>query len=570
MSRPESVAIQHRPSPHPATAWVHALDTVAEEAPSSVLFHLESPLGYGKLPEAQVSAAGLLSFVQSIGHVLGEHGFRRFDRVGVYKRNEGDYVFLSLGIIRAGGVAVPVNGGMARGHLRAHLEHTGCKVLILDRETFDRELGSFDALPEVETWLFCEPASRTPAGGVSLDDAMRATPPASAPVLLDPDDDVLIVHTSGTTGVPKGVLVRAAGLSHALRLRGVVGPLAKQSRMALVLPYNHLFSHVVMMATVVGRMETWVSTARDRPRDCLALVQQARPRIFVGFPDVYLRMYQTGLDGFDLSSVGLWVGTADAIHDVHKRAFCARGTLLQIGGRPIVRSIFMEALGSSEVGSAAVVHLRTASSRARRDRLVGRCSRLGVRCRIADERGVTLPRGQVGRVMVKGASLFKGYWNAHDRLHGVWFDGWWWTGDLGYRDWRGRFFHLDRAADVIETRDGPVYSLLTEETVMEHPSVAEAAVIGVPGEDGFEVPIVVVAPVAGSTLDPEACRDWINREAQLAAEVQRVVSVPLEDIPRGLTGKVLKRALRERYGPQSTAAEPEQQPRVLPLRAGAC
>jgi acyl-CoA synthetase (AMP-forming)/AMP-acid ligase II len=149
--------------------------------------------------------------------------------------------------------------------------------------------------------------------------------------------------------------------------------------------------------------------------------------------------------------------------------------------------------------------------------------------------------------MVKGPTLFKGYWNSHDRLHGTMYDGWWWTGDIGYRDRWGRFYHLDRATDVIYTAQGPVYSLLAEEVLMNHPDVGEVSVFGVPTADGKQKAIAVVNARAGREIDTASLRVWTNELLRLSGPIADILAVDLDEVPRGLTGKVLKRVLREQY-----------------------
>jgi acyl-coenzyme A synthetase/AMP-(fatty) acid ligase len=296
---------------------------------------------------------------------------------------------------------------------------------------------------------------------------------------------------------------------------------------------------------MLGNLRVW-PISRTESGWVQKLIDRERITIFFGFPDVYLRMYEEGLDAYDLSSVQVWIATADTSHEVHKRAFCRKGALLRLRGRPLLGSLFLDVLGTSEVGWGALSRFTSSCSKPRHDRLVGRPSYLaGPKVKIADETGRRLPPGTVGHLMVKGPTLFKGYWNAREQPRRP--DGWWWTGDIGYQDRFGRVYHMDRAVDVIRTRDGPVYTLLAEEVLMSHPDVSEAAVFGVTDPLGEEVPVALVYPKAGHTIDSEACRAWVNGRLQRSAGLRQLAVVSPDDIPRGLTGKVLKRVLRARY-----------------------
>jgi acyl-CoA synthetase (AMP-forming)/AMP-acid ligase II len=316
--------------------------------------------------------------------------------------------------------------------------------------------------------------------------------------------------------------------------------------MATAVPFNHQAAHVVMTLGLFDKVRMW-SLDRFEPRAALELIQRERIHCFIGFSDTYLRMYEEGLDAYDLSSVRFWLNSADAAHDVHMQAFTRRGVCLGLFGRPLLRSIFLDGVGASEVGTSAVARAVFSFTRPTFRRRVGRTWPFGPQVKIADEHGEPLPPGQVGGFMVRGRTVFKGYWNAHERLHGNLQGGWWRTGDVGYRDRLGRYYHLDRAVDVIHTPAGPVYSLLFEELLLSHPDVSEVAVIGVPGPGEGQVPVAVLYARRGHTLDAEAVLAWTNERSRQVRGLEQVIVVEREGIPRGLTGKVLKRVLRERY-----------------------
>ena len=143
--------------------------------------------------------------------------------------------------------------------------------------------------------------------------------------------------------------------------------------------------------------------------------------------------------------------------------------------------------------------------------------------------------------------MFKGYWNRHDMLHDVVRDGWWWTGDLAFRDARGRIYQIDRAVDMVQTDEGPVYGLLVEEEALKLPGVVEAAVIRAEDEKGRDRAVLILQIERGAPFDAEATLAAIRTRSEYGGRISEVSVVDCdEEIPRGLTGKVLKRALRER------------------------
>lgn len=536
----------------------NAVDFAAARYPDLPIFHLDVPLPYRGLGDGPITPGMLLDFVNRVGNILRDAGMKRYDRVAIWKTNAPDYYFIACAIIKAGGIAVPINGGMALDDLRYYLGHTGAKLLVTDAQTVAERIKSPSALPMVQTWIFPQAPAAFAAPYVSIDAQLETASADLRAIEMDGDSDTMIVHTSGTTGFPKGVLTTSSSLLAGIRLQRLVTPLSQGARVVVVTPFNHVVTHLGLFTCLLLKMPVWL-VSKFKAKDTLALLARTNASIFAGFPDKYLALYEEGLDSYDLSSMRLWVNLADAAHDVHMRAFCRQGTMLRIFGRRVMRgSVFMDTLGSSELGGPALTRFVFPFSKSDLSRNVGRTSIFGPKLRIADEEGRPVPRGTIGRFMVRGPTLFKGYWNAHEKLHGTMYNGWWWTGDLGYRDRAGRYHHVDRASDVIHSQHGPVYTLLIEEVCMAHPDVSEAAVIGLRHPERGEVPVAVVYPRAGHAIDPEACRAWVNeRVTRCAMGLERVLVVTPTDIPRGLTGKVLKRVLRERHAGVFSASTPD-------------
>ena len=522
------------------------LDRAASAAgPEAAPLRLTEPLAYRRLKGLAITYGQMLDFARRLGNVLEKAGLRRHDRVVIYKSNAPDYFLLSLAVIRAGGIAVPVHGEMSLEGLCFYLELTGARFVITDRSVFEERVRDPDALPGVETWLFPQAPKGLEGRSVDLDSALEEVSEDRPPVRVGGSDPVLIVHTSGTTGFPKGVTHTSESCLGSLRRFALTMPVLRSERQLFAWPANHVVAHHTGFATLASNLPGWFPQRFDAG-EVLDLIDREGITQYFGFPDTYLRLLEHGLDGHRLDSVRFWFATADASHEAHVRAFTERGAALRLFGRPVLRSVFVEGLGTSEVNGPAL--LRFTFSRSRRfDRFVGRRAPLGPRVKVADEEGRPLKAGKVGRLMVKGKSLFEGYWNADHLLVETCRDGWWWTGDIVYRDRWGRYYHLDRAHDVIETADGPVYTLPVEEELLKHSAVSEAVVFGVETEDGDTVPVALVSLRKGQGAEPEALRAWANERLPDSSALSAVRRVESEEIQRGLTGKVLKRVLRERF-----------------------
>jgi long-chain acyl-CoA synthetase len=525
----------------------NALDLAHRWHPDSDVFHLDASLPYRRLPGPVISPRLLLPFVNRVGNTLVAAGMRPGDRVGIFKLNAPDYFFLALAIVKAGGIAVPVNPNMGLADLRSHLEHTGVRILITDETAFWSTIRDPRTLPMVERWIVAgDSPGDFPVPCISLNAAVECSRDVLAPARIGPETGVIIAHTSGTTGPAKRVLVTSAGLVSGLKAHYPDEPITRRNRTGVAGHFSHLVYYVGFYSSLLGNLPVWTVSDFAAER-ILDLIERERVTIFFAFPDLYASMYHHGLDERELRSMRIWVTTADACHEMHMHAFCRKGAYLRVLGVPLFRAVFIEALGSSETGFAALRRFRFSFSPLRSDRIIGRPSLAGPAVKIADEQGRRLRRNAIGRLMVKGPTLFAGYWNAGQLVPVTDRHGWWWTGDVAYRDRLGRFHHLDRAADAIDASHGLVFTLPIEDVLLGYPDVSEAKVVGLPCDGEHDVPVAFVVARPEGVVDPARCRSWANAQLAPTANLHEVRVVGPGDLPRGNTGKVLKRALRERH-----------------------
>ncbi len=525
------------------------LDEAVDLRPDHVLFETDEDLSRYGLDAKGITGTELRRCVNRLSGLFHDNGLRQFDRLAIWKANSLDYFLHSWAAMRLGGIAVPVNGGMPVDSLMQYLRHCGARALVTDAAGLARLTGHVP--PDMlKTIIVTEPGG-APHGAmlahariVSLGAGFDQRPDSFDPPHMDPDQDVLICHTSGTTGFPKGVLHCSQSLILAAKGQLRVQFISSRNVAMTAAWNNHHIAISGCFTSVMAGMKVHVMSNHDAGH-LLQAIARRRPNVFFAFPDVYQRMCLAGLDRHDLSSIRMWMSGGDAMHEVHIRQLVAQGAFLRVGGRKLVSSLFCELLGTSEVGMVAL--MKMSSQRTRRyGRCVGKRTPVSPRVKVADEIGRECPPGTVGRLMVKGPTVFKGYWNQHDRLHGVVHDGWWATGDLALRDHRGRVYQLDRDVDAVHTAQGPVYGLLVEEEALKLPGVVEAVVVATPGEGCERATLVLqVAPLY--RLDPAQVLKQIRATNEYGARIDEVVLVNGDqDIPRGLTGKVLKRVLRDR------------------------
>lgn len=486
-----------------------------------------------------LTAGQLREVCDRLSRTLLGLGLQRYDRVAIFLDNGVEYFLYSLAIMRAGAITVPINGGMRGEDLNAYLDYTGARFVFVDAARLPRLQR--EPLADGRRTALVTDAAHSPGQGVlALAQCLAPSPEGFAPVRIQRHDDVMIVHTSGTTGFPKGVLHGSYSLVRATKGQLLIQPITRDNRILLASPTNHHITQASVISCLAAGVPGYVP-GNESPEQLLGLIERERCSLVLSFPDVYQGMCEAGLSRFDLSHVKAWMAGGDSSHEVHIRQFTAHGAMARLFGKRLLSSMYLEFFGTSEVGFAALLKVSFSFTR-RFDRYVGRPTLVSPKVKVADEQGRPLPVGQPGRLMVKGPTLFKGYWNAHDRLHGVYLDGWWWTGDVAVKTRGGGYYHLDREVDSIRTGEGRVYSLQLEERILKHPAVADVAVVELDASAG-----AVIECRPGQSADAGDFERWLGQHAPGHGLARIEVLPPGEQLPRGLTGKVLKRHVRQRY-----------------------
>ena len=384
---------------------------------------------------------------------------------------------------------------------------------------------------------------------VWIEDALSVVTHESAAIRRGADDPIYLVHSSGTTGFPKAVILRNDAQSHAVRGWLCYVHLSRtRDRGYVAVPNNHqavilTFNSSLLLGLRVHWDSSYGLSGFD-PAHVISALARGRFTAYFGFPITYTQLKEVDLSRYDLSRMRIWASTADASHAAIQRAFVALGGAFRSVGLPVSGSVYLDAQGSSEVGTPWVLRYVTRFSR-HFDRRVGRpgSTPFGPRVRIARD-GVVVRRGEAGRLEVKGRTVFKAYWNNPATTSEAIRDGWFFTGDVARQDRDGHLIQLDREVDVIRTAHGPVYSLLIEEKIHQHPAVFDACVYGERLADGTQAPAAAVALRAGHILSAPELRSALNarldgRQQLSTGRRDRLDRVPdrsdREDLEAGLS-----------------------------------
>jgi malonyl-CoA/methylmalonyl-CoA synthetase len=432
------------------------------------------------------------------------------DRLCVHLANRVEFLDLFLACVRLGVVFVPVNV-LYREREIAHIALDAEPALCV---TSAEHLPLFAGAPVVDVETLAAEALAT-----------RPRPPAGTRRALDGDDPAAIVYTSGTTGRAKGAVLSHNNVAaNALTLTGC-WRITADDRYLAVLPLFHV--HGLMNGVC-----TWLLSGcrmrlveRFDHRNAATLFEQFRPTLFFGVPTIYVRLLE--LEDATARRIGermrLFVsGSAPLPAPVHD-AFRAR-----------FGHVILERYGMSET----LMLVANPYEGERRAGTVG-VPLPGVSVRLAAVRGETSPEEAPQEVLVRGPSVFRGYWRNAEATAAAFDEGWFRTGDLATRSADGYYTLRGRASDLIITGGFNVYPREIEELLLEQPGVREAAVVGAEDPRRGEVPVAYV--VTDGPIDAAALRDACA-SALASFKVPRAF-LRVEALPRNALGKVQKHGL---------------------------
>jgi long-chain acyl-CoA synthetase len=472
------------------------------------------------------SFAQLDAFSSRTANALLAEGVGRGDRVALLTKNQAECYELILACGKIGAILVGLNWRLAAPEIAAIVEDARPSVLIVG----DSEQALLT--PQARQ---CSSLRRIITLGESYD-AWRAAAPDTDPGHdVEPDDVALLLYTSGTTGLPKGVMLTHHGLSYT-RLLGESWGMGRSSVNLVAMPMFHIGGCGYGMSTMTVGGHT-VLMREVQPAQAIELI--ARHRVTHAFfvPTVVQSLLQVpGIEQADLSSMELLMYGASPIGDVLLRRAMA-----------VLRCQFIQAYGMTE-SSGTVVTLPPEDHQpdGERSRLLSSCGRAlpWVQLRVIDPSTLNdAEPGKVGEIWLRSGMVMKGYWNKSEATaDAIMPGGWLRTGDAAYLDDQGYLYLFDRFKDMIISGGENIYPAEIENVLNGHPAVLEVAVIGVPHERWVETPraIVVLRPGQQATES-----ELIAFTRERLAHYKCPTSVAFaESLPRNASGKLLKRELR--------------------------
>jgi long-chain acyl-CoA synthetase len=450
--------------------------------------------------------AALLRRVRAAAHHLDELGIGTGDVVALKLRNRIEFVVLLFASWRLGATVTPVNPSLTDVEVIRQLNASGARLLVAEDDA--------SAEPGVTTLA---------VGDLYADVTAWDQPPE-----VDSSGLALLIFTSGTTGVPKGVMLDHANIDAMAEMSRQAMQLGPTDRCLLILPLFHVNGIMVSVLMPLLAGASVVITERFDPHTFFGIVERFRPTFFSAVPTIY-NMLAALPDEVtpDTSSLRFGIcGAAPASAELLAR-FENRY------GFPLI-----EGYGLSE-GTCASTMNPVAGPR--RPGTVG-IAFPGQQIRIIDEAGTEVATGVDGQVTIAGPNIMRGYLGRPDETDRVIINGWLHTGDMGHLDAEGYLTLVGRSKDMIIRGGENIYPKEIEDVLTSDPTVLEAAVIGVPDDKWGETVAAYVQPRPGETIDSDALHALCARN--LAGYKRPTAITVMDAIPKNPVGKTDKAPLR--------------------------
>ncbi len=474
-----------------------------------------------------ITYAQLRGAVTRVAAGLAGRGFRKGDVFAIYSPNLPEYAVAFHGVSTAGGVNTTMNPLYTADEVQRQLKDSGAKFLLTIPQFLEKAKQAVAGTAVTEVFVFGEADGATPFAALMTDGGAPA-------VDLDPKEDlVALPYSSGTTGLPKGVMLTHHNLVSNLVQAQAVEHISDKEVLIGILPFYHIYGMVVIMNSAIRNGATIVTMPRFDLEQFLALHQTHGVTMGYLVPPIVLALAKHPLvDNYDLSKLeSVMCGAAPLPESVATAAATRNDIVVRQG------------YGLTETSPVTHVHPR--------NRLPIKIASVGPAMPNTEYRIVDIATGEdaagggLGEIWVRGPQVMKGYLNnpdaTGDMIDG---DGWLHTGDIGKADEEGYLYVVDRMKELIKYKGLQVAPAEVEAAVQSHPAVADAAVIPSPDEEAGEVPKAFVVLREGATATANEIMAHVAGQLAPHKKVRKVEFI--DAIPKVPSGKILRRELVER------------------------
>ncbi|MBI3837985.1 MAG: long-chain fatty acid--CoA ligase [Planctomycetia bacterium] len=494
--------------------------------------------------DRKLSYAELETITNRMANSLTHLGVHPGQKVLLMLPNIPEFVIAYFGVLKPGGVVVPINVLYKAREIEFLLTDSEAVALIACTEFLAEALEAYRNVETCQHLILVdfpkEPPAIGDAGVHRFADLIRTGSGDFEVVAMSPDDTAVIGYTSGTTGKPKGAELSHFNLFYQCRVLPELTGEPRQPgevRMA-VLPLFHSFGQSCVMNTVLALGSTMTCMVRFDPAKALEMIARDKVTHFAAVPTMYLQMINhPDRSKYDLSSLRM-CGSGGAPIPLETLESWKRHYGSQI----------QEGYGLTETSPTATWSQGPVKPK------FGSCGKpiWGCQIKIVDDSGNALPPGKEGEVLIRGVNVMKGYYKQPEATAQILKNGWFYSGDIGKLDEEGYLYIVGRKKDMILRGGFNIYPREIEELLYEHPAVAEAAVVGVKHEElGEEVKAVVFLKPGCKVTEKDLqayCKERIA-----AFKYPRIVEIRDKPLPKGPSAKILKRELIDEHERARTA-----------------
>jgi long-chain acyl-CoA synthetase len=453
-------------------------------------------------------------------------GLSSGDRVALHFTNGLEIVLGYYACFKLGLIAVPLNVRLKGPELEYVLQHSGARLYLGQPDLFPEVQAVRSRLPELNQYYLSSEHDAFPEVG-ALEALITAAGPARFPA-APPDAPAVILYTSGTTARPKGVTHTHGTLERTGENYREYSGLTGDDVVGIVLSLAHIFAFALLLLPTVAAGATLVLLPQFEPAAALRAFEQHGVTHCGALPLMYNALVNCSAAAVDLGGMKFCLAGGDAVPPELQRCFQERF------GVPIT-----EACGMTEV----IPYAGNPRGGGGKTGSIGRPTP-GVRLRLVDAAGHDVPPGEVGEILVHSPGAMVGYWNDPAATAATLQDGWLRTGDLGRVDEDGYYWFVGRQKEIIVRGGSNISPLEVEEALYEHPAVREAGVVGVPDEAWGEVVHAYVVRHEGAAVEAAELTQFLAGRLAAYKIPESVIFLP--ELPKGLTGKLQRKALRDR------------------------
>lgn len=473
------------------------------------------------------------ALVNSFANALLALGIRKGQVVALFMTNRPEYLISWFAIARIGAVATPMNPSYKEREVAYQLSNSEAVAVVVQANLLPLVQAVRAQTPRVRHLIVVD-ANEEDAQMLPFSRLIRRYP-ATMPTVgeIGEDDLVALPYSSGTTGLPKGVMLSHKNLVYNAVQSIATARLTRDDRMLIFVPLYHIYGIMLMGCAALSGARA-VLMERFEPETCLRLMQEQGITILYSVPQVLavLNDWPT-LHNYDLHTVRFTQCGAAPVPPPLARRF-----------EQLTRIPVMTAYGLTEAAPG------THSNPVYNSRFM-KVETIGLPIHDTEQKIVDIETGTIelgvgeeGELIVRGPQVMQGYWKAPEATVEALRDGWLYTGDIGWRDADGYVTITDRKKEMIKYKSFSVAPAQVESIFLEHPAVADVAVVAKPDEEAGEIPkAFVVLRASYEGQDASELMAWVNTQLATYKHVREIEYIAA--IPRNPSGKILRRVLKE-------------------------